>query len=83
MLNWLFIQLPNCLLSRTNVASIGNVFNDTQKVKVLSLPETIKEKSRFRAKALRRELIVGTTHYYAFHQYIYHERLVLNIFMKY
>ena len=31
----------------------------TRKVKVLSLPETIKEKSTVRAKALRRELIVG------------------------
>ena len=31
---------------------------DTRKVKVLSLPETIKEKSTFRAKALRRELVV-------------------------
>ena len=31
-------------------------FNDTGKVKVLSLPETIKEKSTFQAKALRREL---------------------------
>ena len=30
-------------------------------VKVLSLPETIKEKSTFRAKALRRELVVGLT----------------------
>ena len=30
----------------------------TRKVKVLSLPETIKEKSTFRAKALRRELVV-------------------------
>ena len=30
--------------------------NDTRKVKVLSLPETIKEKSTFRAKALRQEL---------------------------
>ena len=29
----------------------------TRKVKVLSLPETIKEKSTFRAKALRRELV--------------------------
>ena len=28
----------------TNVASVGSVFNDTRKVKVLSLPETIKEK---------------------------------------
>ena len=27
-------------------------FNDARKVKVLSLPETIKEKSTFRAKAL-------------------------------
>ena len=37
---------------------VGSVFNDTRKVKVLSLPETIKEKSTFRAKALRRELVV-------------------------
>ena len=28
-----------------------------RKVKVLSLPETIKEKSTFQAKALRRELV--------------------------
>ena len=41
-----------------NVASVGSAFNDTRKVKVLSLPETIKEKSTFRAKALRRELVV-------------------------
>ena len=34
------------------------ITNDTQKVNVLSLPETIKEKSTFRAKALRRELVV-------------------------
>ena len=33
--------------SRTDVASVGSVFNDTRKVKVLSLPETIKEKSTF------------------------------------
>ena len=33
------------MLSRINVASVGSVFNDTRKVKVLSLPETIKEKS--------------------------------------
>ena len=33
-------------------------FNYTRKVKVLSLPETIKEKSMFRAKVLRRELVV-------------------------
>ena len=45
-------------ISRTNVASVGSVFNYTRKVKVLSLPETIKEKSRFRAKALRRELVL-------------------------
>ena len=37
----------------------GDAPSDTRKVKVLSLPETIKEKSTFRAKALRRELIVG------------------------
>ena len=40
-------------LSITNVASVGSVFNVTPKVKVLSLPETIREKSTFRAKALR------------------------------
>ena len=40
------------LISRTNVASVGSVFNDTQKVKALSLPETKKKKSTFRAKAL-------------------------------
>ena len=37
-------------ISRTNVASVGSAFNDTRKVKVLSLPETIKEKTTFRAK---------------------------------
>ena len=48
-----------CAISRTNVASVGSVFHDTRKVKVLSLPETIKKKSTFRAKALRLELVVG------------------------
>ena len=48
-----------CYIILTNVASVGSVFNDTRKVKVLLLPETIKKKSTFRAKALRRELIVG------------------------
>ena len=43
---------------RTNVASVGSVFNDTRKVRVLSLPETIKEKSTFRANALRRESLL-------------------------
>ena len=47
-------------ITKTNVANVGSVFNDTRKVKVLSLPETIKEKSTFRAKALRRELVVTT-----------------------
>ena len=47
------------IISRTNVASVGSVLNDTRKVKVLSLPETIKEKSTFRVKALRRELVVA------------------------
>ena len=47
------------IISRTNVASVGSAFNGTRKVKVLPLPETIKEKSTFRAKALRRELVVG------------------------
>ena len=40
----------------TYVASVGSVFNDARKVENFSLPETIKEKSTFRAKALRREL---------------------------
>ena len=43
------------IVSRTNVASVGSVFNDTRKVQVLSLPETIKEKSKFPTKALHRE----------------------------
>ena len=46
---------------KTNVASVGSVFNATRKVKVLSLPETTKEKSTFRAKALRRELVLLIT----------------------
>ena len=49
------------MISRTNVnvASVGSVFNDTRKVKVLSQPETIKEKSRFRAKAFVGKLAMG------------------------
>ena len=47
--------------TRTNVASVGSVFNDTRKVKVLSLPETIKEKSTFRVKVFRRELVLLST----------------------
>ena len=35
------------------------ISSDTRKVKLLSLPETIKKKSTFRAKALRRELVGG------------------------
>ena len=35
---------------------MGSVFNDTRKIRVLPLPETMKEKSTFRAKALRRRL---------------------------
>ena len=38
---------------------IAYISSDTRKVKVLSLPETMKEKSTFRAKALRRELVRG------------------------
>ena len=37
------------LQSRTNVASVGSAFKSTRKGKVLSSPETIKEKSTFRA----------------------------------
>ena len=57
--NYVGLERNGYILTRTNVASVGSVFNDTRKVKVLSLPETIKEKSTFRAKALRRELVVG------------------------
>ena len=45
---------------RSNVASVGSVFNYTRKVKVVSLPETIKKKSTFRAKVFRREVAVLT-----------------------
>ena len=34
-----------CIISRTNVTSVGSVYNDTRKVKVLSLPEMTKKKS--------------------------------------
>ena len=44
------------IISRTNVASAGSVFNDTRKVKVLSLPETIKKKSTFRTTTSRRRI---------------------------
>ena len=37
----------------------GTLLSCSRKVKVVSLPKTIKEKSTFRAKALRRELVVG------------------------
>ena len=50
------MQCWTWIISRTNVASVDSVVNDMPKVKVLSLPETIKEKSTCRAKALRREL---------------------------
>ena len=36
-----------------NVASVGSAFKRKRKVKVPSLPETIKKKSTFRAKTLR------------------------------
>ena len=47
--------------SRTHVASVGSVFNDTRKVKVLSLPETIKEKSKFRVSNSRRRASLETS----------------------
>ena len=43
-------------MKRGSVASVGCAFKGTQKVYVLSLPETIEEKSTFRAKAHRREI---------------------------
>ena len=54
----LSLNLNYYISSRIKVTSVGSVFNDTRKVKVLSLPETVKEKSTFRAKALRRELVL-------------------------
>ena len=42
----------------TNVASVGSALKGARKVKVLSLPETIKENLTFRGKALHWELVV-------------------------
>ena len=51
------ISLSNtATISRTNVASVGSVFNDTRKVKVLSLPETIKENRRFERRPFARNV---------------------------
>ena len=50
------VQVFRTGISSVGISSVGSVFNDTRKVKVLSLPETKKQKSTFRAKALRREL---------------------------
>ena len=50
-------------ISRTNVASVGSVFNDTRKGKVLSLPETIKEKS-LSFQVVREPLSEGYTTFY-------------------
>ena len=44
------------IISRTNVANVGSAFEGTRKGKVHPLPETMKEKSTFRAKALRRSV---------------------------
>ena len=43
----------------TLFGAVQDTVKDTRKVKVLSLPETIKETSTFQAKALRRELVAG------------------------
>ena len=45
--------------ARNNILAVlfMSTLFDIRKVKVLSLPKTIKEKSTFRAKALRRELV--------------------------
>ena len=50
------VTSPNQALKITKVASIGSPVERTQKLKFLSLPETIKENLTFRAKALRREV---------------------------
>ena len=48
-------------ISKVLISISQNILTyDTRKVKVLSLPQTIKEKSTFRAKALRQELVVTT-----------------------
>ena len=52
MMQPIALDLPNSVTLLRNCNE-----NDTRKVKVLSLPETIKQKSTFRAKALRRELV--------------------------
>ena len=43
----------------TNVASVGSVFNDTRKVKVLSLPENDKGKIDVSSEGPSWELVVG------------------------
>ena len=47
---------------RTKVASIGNAFQSTQKVSVLSLPDTTKKNSMFRTTALSRDVSRDLTH---------------------
>ena len=61
---YLVCVINNYLLAKrwipfsSNVASVGSAFKGARKVKVLSLPETIKENLTLRAKALRWELVV-------------------------
>ena len=55
------VVVEECITWRDHVDKVAKKAAkgiDTRKVKVLSLPKTIKEKSTFRAKALRRELVV-------------------------
>ena len=53
---WRHYRYFNTLICLFKLTVVYTIY--TRKVKVLSLPETITEKSTFRAKALRRELIV-------------------------
>ena len=62
-LNGSFVVAHYCIM--TGFDNYSHSFY-TRKVKVLSLPETIKEKSTFRAKALRRELVTRRFFLYRF-----------------
>ena len=46
------------LVPQTNVASVGSAFKGTRKVKVLSLPETIKENQHFEQRLFIGKLVI-------------------------
>ena len=45
--------------SRTDVTSVGSAMKRTKGIEILSQPETMKQNSKFRAKVLRREVVVA------------------------